>query len=352
MIKLLHIGHPGIQAIKDRARETLFWPGINAQLEQSVTSCDACQEYRNKQPKEPQLHHNIPDTPWTKLATDVFHIKEKHFVILVDYTTKYFDLSQIRDTQSKTVTDHTKAMLSRYGIPKEIISDGGPEYIGADYVTFCNSWDIKHTYSSPEYHESNGLAERTIQTVKRVLKKSIKKKEDLHLAILALKATKSTVTGSAPTTMFFDRTVRTLIPSLNKQQAKPTKPTKKTSDLGKLLPNLQPEDSVRFHDGNSWSRRAKVVAEAPEPRSYIIKTDKHTTIRRNRRHLLKTNEQFDLDSSDLESLLPADEVSSDGSDGTVAYEIDDDAEWIQPAPVQQRTRSGRTVKMPNRFENE
>ena len=45
MLKLLHIGHPGIQTIKDRARESLFWPGINAQLEQTVTSCDACQEH-------------------------------------------------------------------------------------------------------------------------------------------------------------------------------------------------------------------------------------------------------------------------------------------------------------------
>ena len=56
------------------------------------------------------MHHEVPDTPWTKLTTDVFHIKKKHFV-LVDYTFKYFDLRQINDTQSKTVTEHTKAML-------------------------------------------------------------------------------------------------------------------------------------------------------------------------------------------------------------------------------------------------
>ena len=159
MIKLLHIGHPGIQTIKDRARESLFWPGINTQLKQSVTSCEACQEFRNKQPKEPLQHHEIPDTPWTKLAADVFNLKRKHLVILVDYNSKYFDLSQIEDTQSHTVTEHTKAMLSRYGIPKEIVSDGGPEYIGNEYVTFCKEWDIKHTYSSPEYPQSNGIAE-------------------------------------------------------------------------------------------------------------------------------------------------------------------------------------------------
>lgn len=105
----------------------------------------------------------------------------------MDYTTKYFDLSEIPNCTSHTVAEHTKAILSRYGIPKEIISDGGPEFIGKEYKQFCKAWDINHTYSSPEHHESNGLAERTIQTVKRTLKKALKQNDDLQLALLALR---------------------------------------------------------------------------------------------------------------------------------------------------------------------
>ena len=355
MMKLLHIGHPGIQTIKDRARESLFWPGINTQLEQTVTSCEACQEYRNKQPKEPQLQHEIPDTPWTKLATDVFHLKRKHFVILVDYTTKYFDLSQIEDTQSKTVTEHTKAMLSRYGIAKEIVSDGGPEYIGQEYVNFCKEWDIKHTYSSPEYPESNGLAERTIQTVKRTLKKAMKRKEDLNLAILHLKSSKSTVTGSPPTTMMFNRTVRTLVPSIKSKTKSTTKSAssqqQQHKQQGQPLSTLKPGDNVRFHDGNSWSRRAIVLTKCKEPRSYIVRTDKNTTIRRNRRHLLKTNEQFDFNenfsSDDNESLLYE---TSEDSDATIAYDEEEEQQQVPDQNEQLlRTKSGRQIKAPDRF---
>lgn len=159
MISILHTGHPGIERIKETARESLFWPNINNQLEHSVKSCSSCQEFKNRQPKEPLLHHSVPDTPWTKLATDLFYLKRKSFVIIVDYTTKYFDLSEIPNCTSHTVAEHTKAILSRYGIPKEIISDGGPEFIGKEYKQFCKAWDINHTYSSPEHHESNGLAE-------------------------------------------------------------------------------------------------------------------------------------------------------------------------------------------------
>ena len=307
MIEILHTGHPGTRQIKERARESLFWPGINSQLEQSVTSCGACQEFRNRQPKEPELHHEIPNTPWTKLATDVFHIKRRHFVILADYTTKYFDLSQVPDTQSATVTNHTKAMLSRYGIPKEIISDGGPEYTGKEYKQFCKEWDIEHTFSSPEYHESNGYAERTIQTVKKTLQKCLKRKEDPHLALLALKTSKSSTTGTAPATLFFNRNIRTLVPTLatdnnQVQKVSSPKPPKQTTK-GKPLKELNPGDPVRFHDGSSWSRRAKVISRTSEPRSYLVLTDKNTTIRRNRRHLLKTSENFSDFSDDSEVSL-------------------------------------------------
>ena len=232
-------------------------------------------------------------------------------------------------------------MLSRYGIPKEIVSDGGPEYIGNEYVTFCKEWDIEHTYSSPEYPQSNGLAERTVQTVKRVLKKAIKKKEDLHLALLQLKSSKSSTTGCPPTSALFNRRVRTLIPSIN-TKPKSSEVTKTSStQQGRPLPLLQPGDNVRFHDWNSWAR----------PRSYRIRTDKDTIIRRNRRHLLKTTRQFNLsDNSGVESLLKDNEEDEDSDSTTVPYR--EPEEVIEPQNELRTTKSGRVINAPRRFKND
>ena len=49
MKHLLHVGHLGIVKIKEKARDILYWPGINADLENIVNSCDTCQEYQNQQ---------------------------------------------------------------------------------------------------------------------------------------------------------------------------------------------------------------------------------------------------------------------------------------------------------------
>ena len=42
MKKLLHTGHLGIVKIKNRAREIIYWPGINSDIENIVNSCEAC----------------------------------------------------------------------------------------------------------------------------------------------------------------------------------------------------------------------------------------------------------------------------------------------------------------------
>ena len=68
MKKLLHTGHLGIVKIKNRAREIIYWPGINSDIENIVNSCEVCQEYRNKQSNEPIINHEIPTIPWTKVG--------------------------------------------------------------------------------------------------------------------------------------------------------------------------------------------------------------------------------------------------------------------------------------------
>ena len=56
--------------------------------------------------------------------------------------------------------------------------------------------------------------------------------------------------------------------------------------------NLKPldvGDSVRIRQGNTWIP-ATVVEKNCNPRSYHVTTEQGKTYRRNRRHLLKTNE--------------------------------------------------------------
>ena len=198
MKNLLHNGHIGIVKMKTLARDSVYWPGMSSELEELVQNCNACQEFQNLQKDEPLLFHDIPDTPWVKVATDLFTLDSNDYLLVVDDNSNYFDLSLIPDKQSSTVALHTKRIFARYGIPKLVISDNGPEFTGSAYKRFSHRWDFKHVTSSPHYPKSNGLVERTVQTVKKALKKAFRTHEDPYLALLSLKVAPGPYNAPSP----------------------------------------------------------------------------------------------------------------------------------------------------------
>eukprot|EP00112_Aurelia_sp_Birch-Aquarium-sp1_P007987 Seg1872.1 transcript_id=Seg1872.1/GoldUCD/mRNA.D3Y31 product="putative protein K02A2.6" protein_id=Seg1872.1/GoldUCD/D3Y31 len=213
MKEIIHQGHNGMERCKSCARQSLYWPGMNADIEELVARCSYCLTYRNKQQSEHLIDHEIPNSPWIKVASDVFHLLGHQYVIVTDYYSGYIEIEWIADTTSPSVITKLKKIFARHGIPQELFSDNGPEYIANEFASFSKEWDFKHTTSSPYFAQSNGLVERSIQTVKRTLKKGRDAGEDPYLALLVL----NTISGSdgiSPAIRLFNRNPRTLLPSL------------------------------------------------------------------------------------------------------------------------------------------
>ena len=80
-----------------------------------------------------------------------------------------------------------KSIFARHGIPKLVVSDNQLDKI--EFKNFQKEWDFKLTTSSPHYPKSNGMAERTVQTVKKLPKKALANGEDPYLALLAYRTT-------------------------------------------------------------------------------------------------------------------------------------------------------------------
>ena len=78
ILKLIHEGHLGLNKCKLHAKEIVYWPGLNDQLEKLVLNCKLCLKYSHSKCKqEPSLSlgQEVPLYPWTKLATDIFHFE-------------------------------------------------------------------------------------------------------------------------------------------------------------------------------------------------------------------------------------------------------------------------------------
>ena len=167
MKQVLYTGHPGIKRTKSIAISTMYWPNIDKDIDQMISNCNACQNYRKLNPREPLLSHEIPKDAWDKVAIDLFVCLNKLYLIAIDYM--YFELAQLPNASSDTVIAHMRSIFARHGIPKGAFSDNGPQYSSHEFKKFSKSWDFVHKIFSPEFPQSSGFVERAIQTINKTL---------------------------------------------------------------------------------------------------------------------------------------------------------------------------------------
>ena len=161
---------------------------MNSQIEDTIRRCEIFLKHRNKPPKEPMTIHPLPNGPWKKFASDIFELHSKHYIVLVDYYSNFIELESLDNLSSGAVIKFMKINIARYGLFVELISDNGPQYSRSEFKTFKKEYGIQHTTSSPLYPQSNGLAEKAVQST-MILKKCKEAGEDPYLALLDLRNT-------------------------------------------------------------------------------------------------------------------------------------------------------------------
>ena len=352
-LQKLHQSHQGIEKTKRLARESIFWPGMNSQIEELVSNCSTCLHHASANQREPLHPHEIPSRPWQKVATDLFDWNGKPHLIVVDYYSRYPEVSELRNTKARTVINKTKSIFSRHGIPESVVSDNGPQYSSEEYKQFANDYNFIHNTISPRYPQSGGLHEKTVQTVKNLLEKCKVANQDPYLALLDYRNTP--IDGVTPAQALMSRRLRSPLPiSERKLNPKPVNRTtfhaarqqqqqqqrKHYDRTAKSLPPLEKGDAVRFKkDPQAAWTRGTVIRKHEAPRSYVIKGENGTEYRRSRRHLRKTREhQADLDTPDIDD--PQDPIPQP----TTNAERNNVQIPIAPNPPQLKTsRYGRRI---------
>lgn len=128
MLKLIHQSHLGMVKCKQRAREVLYLPSMSAEIENMIRNCCKCAEIQNRLPREPLKPTATPELPFEEVASDLFEFEGKHYIILVDYYSKYIEVDELKDLRSISTIGALKAQFARHGIPFTLQSDGGPQY--------------------------------------------------------------------------------------------------------------------------------------------------------------------------------------------------------------------------------
>ena len=110
-LNLLHEGHPGIVKMKLRAQTSVYWIGLNKEIEDHILRCEPCQINSRSQSKEPVIHVEIPNRPWQKLGADLFFQGGKWYLLICDYYSKFPVVHGLPATSSKDVISALSSFL-------------------------------------------------------------------------------------------------------------------------------------------------------------------------------------------------------------------------------------------------
>ena len=171
VLRWLHESHLGVVRMKMVARSYVWWPGLDKEIEKYVQNCMACQSTANIKKEVVTTQWKQCEVPLERVHVDFFHFNGETFFLIVDSYSKFLEVVLMKKTDAKHVIAELQKFFVVYGLPKMMVSDNGPPFNSFEFNEFCklHNIELKH---SPAYHpQSNGLAERNVQIVKKVFKK-------------------------------------------------------------------------------------------------------------------------------------------------------------------------------------
>ncbi|KAI5718308.1 hypothetical protein M8J77_019339 [Diaphorina citri] len=292
-----HEGHLGAQYCINRVKDKVYWPNIFSQIKDLCTSCFTCNVHKDNNTKEEIMFHDVYEIPWYKVGVDMFEFNGKHYVLVVDYYSKFIETALCSNTSSAVVIAHIKSIFARHGIPQIVVSDNGPQFSSREFQQFARTYEFQHITSSPRYPRSNGEAESAVKIMKKMLTKCLYDNTDPYIGMLNLRNTPKNF-GPSPAQLLFSRVLNSKIPTQNKL----LKPkiykydenyvryrNSQETYYNKGAKNLEPlkvDQRVFFkkREDDLWTPGV-ISSTLENPRSYNVMDEEGHEYRRNRVHI-------------------------------------------------------------------
>lgn len=161
-------GHAGINRMYNNIKKYYFWNGLNKDVNDFVKRCDECQRFKYcKVNKEPMVITTTASYAFQKVALDLVgplnnDCDNRYILTLQCDLTKFVEGYPLPNKESKTVAEaFVNNFILRYGIPAEVLTDQGTEFLANVFRESCSILGIKQLNSTAYHHETLGALENS-----------------------------------------------------------------------------------------------------------------------------------------------------------------------------------------------
>ena len=216
-------GHQGCDHTLSLLQEHLWWLGKTSQMQQSIKTCACCLQHEGGLSKAP-LHHIEATAAMDLLHVDFTSIettlelnespKVTNILVFQDHFMKHVLAYVTPNQTAKTIAEFLyQGNISIFGALARVLSERDANFMSNVIDEMCKILSVKKLQTTPYHPQTNGLVERSHQTIMRMIGKLDKDKKanwlgNLAEIVHAYNATCSAMTGYSPHYLMFGQRPR------------------------------------------------------------------------------------------------------------------------------------------------
>ena len=145
-----------MRRMKQLARSVVYWPRIDADIEEMCRKCTSCAEHQNN----PWM---LPERPWSRIHVDhAVNFMGKNWLVMVDSYSKYPCIHPTSSITARTTMDLLEMDFAHFGYPHTLVTDNAPTFTSEEFQEFLRERGILLVRGAPyhpAYHRTNSPGE-------------------------------------------------------------------------------------------------------------------------------------------------------------------------------------------------
>ena len=222
VMKMAHdqLSHMGARRVKALVKGRFVWPGMGVEIVNYCKSCASCQGCDKRAARKvPLMERRVMSEPFEAMGFDIVGPMPKgkngcrFLLTAICLATRWPEAIPLRSITAKAVAMGMVDIFSRTGIPLELVTDQGAQFVGSVVTALCANLNIHKMKTTPYHPEANGCVERMHGTLGAMLTKAARAGQDwvgqIPFALFALRAAPNRDTLYSPYELVYGRRVRT-----------------------------------------------------------------------------------------------------------------------------------------------
>lgn len=147
--------HLGFDKTLAKIRQDFYWPGMKDTIEKFCAKCHSCASRKPPKPTKSPLGRINASQPFERVAVDIFGPLPKtesgniYVLVICDCFTRWTEAIAIPNQEAETIAKaFVNEFVSRFGVPLQIHSDQGSNFVSKLFTDMCDLLQIYHTRST------------------------------------------------------------------------------------------------------------------------------------------------------------------------------------------------------------